>query len=144
MQWKLLRHWLIIISMENKTPLSPHIQIYKWHISSLVSISHRITGIINIIAITFICLLASLLVFGESNYKFINLFLSSLIGKFLILGLTWSFSFQILSEIRHLIMDLGYGFELRMTKITGLIVIFGSIILTVVFYLMGRNFFWND
>ena len=127
--------------MENKKPLSPHIQIYKWHISSLVSISHRITGIINIIAITFICLLASLLVFGESNYKFINLFLSSLIGKFLILGLTWSFSFQILSEIRHLIMDLGYGFELRTTKITGLIVIFGSIILTVVFYLMGRNFF---
>ncbi len=127
--------------MENKPPLSPHIQIYKWHISSLVSISHRITGIINIIAITFICLLASLLVFGESNYKFINLFLSSLIGKFLILGLTWSFSFQILSEIRHLIMDLGYGFELRTTKITGLIVIFGSIILTVVFYLMGRNFF---
>ena len=127
--------------MENKTPLSPHIQIYKWHISSLVSISHRITGIINIIAISLICLLASLLVFGESNYESINLFLSSLIGKFFILGLTWSFSFQILSEIRHLIMDLGYGFQLRTTKITGLIVIFGSIILTVVFYLMGRNFF---
>ena len=127
--------------MENKSPLSPHIQIYKWHISSLVSISHRITGIINIIAITFICLLASLLVFGENNYEIINLFLSSLIGKFLILGLTWSFSFQILSEIRHLIMDLGYGFELRTTKITGLIVIFGSIILTVVFYLIGKNFF---
>ena len=127
--------------MENKAPLSPHIQIYKWHISSLVSISHRITGIINIIAITFICLLASLLVFGESNYEFINSFLSSLIGKFSILGVTWSFSFQILSEIRHLIMDSGYGFELRTTKITGLIVIFGSIILTVVFYLIGKNFF---
>ena len=127
--------------MENKTPLSPHIQIYKWHISSLVSISHRITGIINIIAISFICLLASLLVFGESNYESINLFLSSLIGKFFILGLTWSFSCQILSEIRHMIMDLGYGFELRTTKITGLIVIFGSIILTVVFYLIGKNFF---
>ena len=127
--------------MENKAPLSPHIQIYKWHISSIVSISHRITGIINIIAITFICLLASLLVFGESNYEFINSFLSSLIGKFSILGVTWSFSFQILSEIRHLIMDLGYGFELRTTKITGLIVIFGSIVLTVTFYLIGKNFF---
>ena len=127
--------------MENKTPLSPHIQIYKWHISSLVSISHRITGIINIIAITLICLLASLLVLGESNYEFINLFLSSIIGKFFILGLTWSFSFQILSEIRHLIMDLGYGFELRTTKITGLIVIFGSIVSTIVIYLIGKNFF---
>ena len=127
--------------MENKSPLSPHIQIYRWHISSLVSISHRITGIINIIAITFICLLVSLLVFGESSYEFINFFLSSLIGKFFILGLTWSFSFQILSEIRHLIMDLGYGFDLRATKITGLIVIFGSILLTVAFYLIGKNFF---
>ena len=126
--------------MENKTPLSPHIQIYKWHISSLVSISHRITGIINVITITLICLLASILVFGESYYEFINSFLSSLIGKFFILGLTWSFSFQILSEIRHMFMDLGYGFELRTTKITGLIVIFGSIILTIAFYLIGKNF----
>ena len=127
--------------MENKAPLSPHIQIYKWHISSLVSISHRITGIINIIAITFVCLLASLLVLGESSYEVINLFLSSRVGKFIILGLTWSFSFQVLSEIRHLIMDLGYGFEIRTTKITGLIVIFGSVILTVIFYLIGKNFY---
>jgi len=127
--------------MENKSPLSPHIQIYKWHISSLVSISHRITGIINIIGITFVCILASLIVFGENNYEIINLFLSSSIGKFTILGLTWSFSFQVLSEIRHLIMDLGYGFELKTTKITGLVVIFGSIFLTVIFYLIGKNFF---
>ena len=126
--------------MENKNPLSPHIQIYRWHISSLVSISHRITGIINIIAITLICLWASLLILGENNYEMINLFLNSLVGKFFILGITWSFSFQILSEIRHLIMDFGYGFELRITKVTGLIVIFGSIILTIAFYLIGKNF----
>ena len=126
--------------MKNKEPLSPHIQIYSWHISSLVSISHRITGIINIIAITIICLWASLLLFGESHYIIINLFLSSIIGKFIILIFTWSFSFQILSEIRHLIMDFGYGFELKTTKITGLLVIFGSIFLTVVLYLVGKNF----
>ena len=126
--------------MENKEPLSPHIQIYRWHVSSLVSISHRITGIINIIAITIICLWASLLLLGESNYLIINSFLKSLIGKFIILALTWSFVFQILSEIRHFIMDLGYGFELKTTKISGLLVIFGSIILTVVFYLIGKNF----
>tara|TARA_Y100001936_G_scaffold183388_1_gene180737 strand:- start:392 stop:775 length:384 start_codon:yes stop_codon:yes gene_type:complete len=127
--------------MENKEPLSPHIQIYKWQISSLVSISHRITGIINIIVITFVCLLTSLLSLGENNYEIVYLFLSSLVGKFFILGITWSFSFQVLSEIRHLIMDLGYGFELKTTKITGLIVIFGSIFLTVFFFLIGKNFF---
>ena len=126
--------------MENKKPLSPHIQIYRWHISSLVSISHRITGIINIIGITFICLWASLLVFGESNYDIIKSFLNTMIGKFIILGLTWSFSFQMLSEIRHLIMDFGYGFELKTTRITGLMVIFGSLILTIIFYLLGKFF----
>ena len=126
--------------MENKSPLSPHIQIYRWHISSLVSISHRITGIINVIVITLVCLWVSLLILGENNYEMINLFLNSLVGKFIILGITWSFSFQILSEIRHLVMDFGYGFELNITKITGLLVIFGSIILTVVFYLIGKNF----
>ena len=126
--------------MENKRPLSPHIQIYKWHISSLVSITHRITGIINIIAITLICLWASLLFLAEENYETVELLMSSLIGKFIILGIIWSFSFQILSEIRHLIMDFGYGFELKTSRITGLIVIFGSIILTIVFYLIGKNF----
>tara|TARA_Y100001949_G_scaffold1178_1_gene1054 strand:- start:854 stop:1237 length:384 start_codon:yes stop_codon:yes gene_type:complete len=125
--------------MENKRPLSPHIQIYRWHVSSLVSISHRITGIINIIAITLICLWVSLIFISENNYEMINLFLSSKIGKFFILGLTWSFSFQILSEIRHLFMDLGYGFELKTSKITGLLVMFGSLILTVIFYIIGKN-----
>jgi len=124
--------------MENK-PLSPHIQIYKWHISSLVSISHRITGIINILAITLICFWFALILFGESNYELTNFFLQTFFGKFMIIGITWSFSFQMLSEIRHLIMDMGYGFELQTTKITGLVVIFGSIILTILIYLFGRG-----
>ena len=126
--------------MENKPPLSPHIQIYRWHISSLVSITHRITGIINIIGITFICIWSCLLLLGENNYEMFNVFFKSLFGKFIILGITWSFSFQILSEIRHLIMDLGYGFDPKITKITGLVVIFGSLILTIVFFTLGKNF----
>ena len=125
--------------MENKEPLSPHIQIYRWHISSLVSISHRITGIINIVVITLICLWASLLLLGENKYETINLILNSSIGKFIILSITWSFSFQILSEIRHLFWDLGYGFDLKISNITGLCVIFGSFISTVLIYFIGRG-----
>jgi len=125
--------------MENKNPLSPHIQIYRWHVSSLVSISHRITGIVNIIAVTIICIWVSLLLLGDLNYNFINLFFNSFLGKFIVIGLAWSFSFQILSEIRHLIMDMGYGFELQTTRISGLAVIFGSFILTILIYLIGKN-----
>ncbi len=123
-----------------KKPLSPHIQIYRWHISSLVSISHRITGIINFFGITLIFIWLLFISFGESNYEIIKNITQSFIGKFIILGITWSFSFQMLSEIRHLIMDLGYGFDLQTTRITGLLVIFGSIILTVFIYFLGRGF----
>ena len=126
--------------MENKSPLSPHIQIYRWHISSLVSISHRITGIINIVAITLPCIWVSLLVLGDTNYNLVNQLLNSMLGKFIALGLVWSFSFQMLSEVRHLIMDMGYGFELQTTRISGLIVIFGSFLLTILIYLIGKNF----
>ena len=127
--------------MENNNPLSPHLQIYRWHISSLVSISHRITGIINFVAFIFICIWASMLLLGETNYSSIEILMSSYIGKFIVLGLTWSFSFQILSEIRHLIMDMGYGFELKITKLSGLLVIFGSIFLTIIIFILGKNFF---
>ena len=126
--------------MKNNNPLSPHIQIYNWHISSLVSISHRITGIINFASLTLICFWVSYLVLGKDNYELIFIFLNSFIGKFLILAIVWSFSFQILSEIRHLFWDYGIGFELKTANITGSLVIVGSFTLTLLIYILGKNF----
>ena len=125
--------------MKNENPLSPHIQIYKWHISSLISISHRILGVINIIITTLICLWVALLVLGNSNYELIQKFFETFFGRFIIIGTVWSFSFQILSEIRHLFWDLGFGFELKTSNITGLFVIFGSFILTILIFTLGRS-----
>ena len=127
--------------MKNNNPLSPHIQIYNWHVSSLVSISHRISGVINYLFFIFLCIWISFVFLFGQHYNLFADFFNSIFGKFFVISIIWSFSFQILSEIRHLIMDLGYGFELRTTKITGLIVIFGSIFLTIIFYLIGKNFF---
>ena len=124
--------------MENNNPLSPHIQIYKWHISSLISISHRIIGVVNIVALIFICLWIALLILGEQNYEYVNFFFHSFFGKFLVLGLTWSYSFQILSAIRHLIWDFGFGYDLKVSKISGLIVILGSFLLTILIFLLGK------
>ena len=126
--------------MENKNnPLSPHLQIYSWHISSLLSITHRIVGVINFIAIIFICFWTILLSLGESNYEFIQIFSQSFFGKFFIVFLSWSFSFHILNEIRHLAWDMGYGFDLKISQITGIITIFGSFIFGILIYLFGRN-----
>ena len=125
--------------MDNNKPLSPHIQIYSWNISSLISISHRITGIINIVALTIICFWIALFLFGNSIYDIVQNILNSFFEKLLVIGITWSFSFQILSEIRHLFWDLGYGFELKTSKISGVIVIFGSFIITILIYILGRQ-----
>ena len=125
--------------MSNKNnPLSPHLQVYKWHISSLLSISHRIVGIINFI---FIILISSILIFLGTDIQIFQVFSESLIGKFLIISLCWSFSFQILNEIRHLAWDMGYGFDLKISRITGILTIIGSFVLTILFYLIGKNLF---
>jgi|TARA_B100001093_G_scaffold246456_1_gene235948 succinate dehydrogenase / fumarate reductase cytochrome b subunit len=120
-------------------PLTPHLQIYRWQISSLLSITHRIVGVINFIAISLICIWSVSLLLGQLNYEITKIFLQSFLGKFMIICLCWTFSFHILNEIRHLFWDLGYGFDLKTSKITGIIVIIGSFILTVGTYLLGRN-----
>ena len=118
----------------SENPLSPHIQIYNWHISSLVSISHRITGVINILMLSLLCFWIWALILGNDNYQLMFKFFNSIFGKFFIISFIWSYSFQILSEIRHWFWDLGYGFDLKISKITGVLVIFGSIFLTITLY----------
>ena len=125
----------------NSNPLSPHLEIYKWHISSLLSISHRIVGVINILAITLICIWTLSLLLGENSYEITKIFLKSFFGKFIIVSLCWTFSFHILNELRHLIWDIGYGFDLKVAKITGILAFFGSFVLTILFYLIGKNIF---
>ena len=124
-----------------KNPLSPHLQIYRWHVSSLLSITHRIVGVINILAITLICIWVLSLLLGESNYEITQVFLKSFFGKFIIVFLCWTFSFHILNEIRHLVWDMGYGFDLKVTKITGVLAFVGSFVFTILFYLIGKNIF---
>ena len=124
---------------DSKNPLSPHLQIYRWQISSLISIFHRITGIINVMGLIIICLWIGLLFFGESRYGLINIFFQSYFGKVFIMGFVWSYSFHLLSGIRHLILDLGYGYEIKTANISGIIVIIGSLVLTVLMWLIGRG-----
>ena len=121
----------------NNNPLSPHLQVYRWHISSLLSITHRIVGIINFLSIIIILFLLILL---GPDKNFFEIFSETFIGKFIIISLCWSFSFQILNEIRHLVWDAGFGFDLKIAKISGVITLIGSLILTILFYLIGRNF----
>ena len=126
--------------IDNQNPLSPHLQIYRWHISSLLSITHRITGVINLLALILIFFWLLGLSFGENNYELFLLIINSFFGKFILIGFTWSMSFHLLSGIRHLAWDLGYGFEIKTANISGIIVIICSLVLTIIFWLFARGF----
>ena len=125
---------------DSNNPLSPHLQIYRWHISSLLSIAHRISGVINLFALILIFFWLIFLSFGESNYESFLLIINSFFGKFILIGFTWSMSFHLLSGIRHLVWDLGYGYEIKTANISGIIVIISSLILTIIFWLFARGF----
>jgi len=124
---------------DNQNPLSPHLQIYRWHISSLLSITHRISGVANLFSLILMFFWLLFLSFGESSYESFLFIINSFIGKFILIGFTWSMSFHLLSGIRHLIWDFGYGFEIRTANISGIIVIIASLVLTVIFWLLARG-----
>ena len=124
---------------DNKNPISPHLQIYRWHISSLLSITHRISGVINLWSLFLIFFWLVVLSFGENNYELFLIAINSFYGKFILIGFTWSMSFHIFSGIRHLVWDMGYGFEIKTANISGIIVIIASLVLTIIFWLFGRG-----
>ena len=125
---------------DSDNPLSPHLQIYRWHISSLISITHRISGVINLLSLILIFYWLVVLSFGESNYESFLLIVNSFFGKFILVGFTWSMIFHLLSGIRHLVWDLGYGYEIKTANISGIIVIIFSLALTIIFWLFARGF----
>jgi len=124
---------------DSKNPLSPHLQIYRWQISSLLSITHRITGILNFLGLFFISDWISSAGISENLFEYFSTFLKSFIGKFILIGFTWSISYHLLSGIRHFFWDLGYGYEIKTANISGVIVIVSSLLLTVFLWLIGRG-----
>ena len=124
---------------DSNNPLSPHLQIYRWHISSLLSITHRISGVINLLSLILIFFWLIILSLGENNYELFLILINSFLGKFILIGFSWSMCFHILSGIRHLIWDFGYGFEIRTANVSGIIVIILSLFFTTVFWLFARG-----
>lgn len=124
---------------DNQNPISPHLQIYKWHISSLLSITHRITGVANLLALILMFFWILTFSFSENNYELFLLVINSFFGKFILIGFTWSMSFHIFSGIRHLAWDMGYGFEIKTANISGILVILSSLVTTIIFWLLARG-----
>jgi succinate dehydrogenase / fumarate reductase, cytochrome b subunit len=118
-------------------PLSPHLQIYRPQITSVVSISHRMTGV----ALTVGTLLLVWWLVGAANgpdaYERATSFIGSWFGILLMLGWTFAFFFHLCNGIRHLVWDTGYGLELPQVYLGGKIVIGASVGLTVLAWIIA-------
>ena len=120
-----------------KNPLTPHLQIYKWHISSLLSITHRIVGVLNFFILILICLWIFSFTINENIFNIGADLLSTNFGKFLIISICWSFSFFTLNEIRHLAWDFGFGFDLKISRVTGILTILLSFLFAALLFIFG-------
>ncbi len=120
-----------------KNPLTPHLQIYKWHISSLLSITHRIVGVLNFFILILICLWIFSFTINENIFNIGADLLSTNFGKFMIISICWSFSFFILNEIRHLAWDFGFGFDLKISRVTGILTILLSFLFAALLFIFG-------
>ena len=116
-------------------PLSPHLQVYRWQISSLLSILHRTSGAALGASTLLFAWWLTALASGPDAYATVHEFLSSLGGKVLLFAVTWALFFHLCNGVRHLAWDAGFGFELGTMIRTGWLVVAGSVVLTVISFL---------
>ena len=112
-------------------PLSPDLQIYRPQLTSVLSISHRATGIALSVGALLLILWLIAAALGPQAYSAVQGFLRSWLGLILMFGWTFSLFFHLCNGIRHLVWDAGYGFELRTIYASGWTVVTASIVLTV-------------
>jgi succinate dehydrogenase / fumarate reductase cytochrome b subunit len=119
----------------NSRPLSPDVQIYRPQLTSVLSISHRVTGIVLSIGTLLLvfCLIAAAA--GPQAYSAVQGLIRSWVGLLLMFGWTFSLFFHLCNGIRHLFWDAGYGFELQTIYASGWTVVAASTMLTVATWL---------
>ncbi len=117
---------------KNDLPLSPHLQIYKPQVTSLLSISHRISGfLLNFSLVILVCGLLSIAL-GEKTFTYFIFLINTLPVKVILFFTILGFSYHLLNGIRHIIWDFGLLLENKSSAIFGYIIIILSIISSIV------------
>ncbi len=123
----------------HERPLSPHLQIYRWQLTMIMSILHRITGA-GLVAGTL--LLAWLLIaaaLGDGAYNVAHAFITSPLGLLMIFGWSVAFYYHLLNGVRHLIWDMGYLLSLKEAYASGYIVLLMTVLATAATWYCAYN-----
>ena len=118
--------------MNRQRPLSPHLQIYKPQLTSILSILHRATGVAlsigSIILVSWVVALS----LGEIAYSSYSMIINNWFGKLVLFGFTFGLFYHLSNGIRHLFWDAGYCYDLKVAYTSGALVIISSLTLTIV------------
>jgi len=115
-------------------PLSPHLQIYRWPVTMLTSILHRITGLALAAGLVLVTLFLAITARGSEYFGIAHALLAGWLGRLILFGFTLALGYHLMNGIRHLVWDAGAGFGLKTSRNSGLFVIFGTFILTLIIW----------
>ena len=118
-------------------PLSPHLQVFRLHLSMLMSIVHRITGVGLLLGAFLVVWWLMAAASGPDYFATVDGLMTSWLGHLVLLGLTWALAYHLLNGIRHLFWDIGMGFELETVDRTGIAVVAGSAVLTLLLWIVA-------
>ena len=122
-------------------PLSPHLQIYRWTLTMALSILHRATGMALGAGTVLLAWWLIAAATGGQAFDAVSWFLSSWLGFLVLIGFTWALFLHMLNGIRHLMWDLGKGFEVETARRNSRIVAGGSALLTVLAWVLAIVFY---
>ena len=119
--------------LSSKRPLSPHLQIYKPQLTSVMSISHRFTGVILSILLLLVPSFFFILALGDEYFGLLIMVLDHFLVKLILYGVIFVISYHLLNGIRHLFWDIGIGLSIKESYMSGYLVILISLLSTLYF-----------
>ena len=118
-------------------PLSPHLTVYRPQITSVLSIVHRMTGVGLTLGCALVVWWFLAAATGSAYFATVDGLLTSWLGHLVLLGLTWALAYHFCNGIRHLVWDMGYGFDLEQVDLSGKVVVGASVVLTLLIWIIA-------
>lgn len=123
--------------MTSEKPLSPHIQIYRWEITMLISILHRAAGIAMVAGAALVVWMLLALAMGPSAYECFHKFITSPMGTLMMFGWTGAVFLHLANGIRHLFWDVGYGYAIPVARRSGFLVLAFAVVMTLIVWFIA-------
>ena len=123
--------------MKSKRPLSPHLQVYILPLPALLSVLHRGTGAALGVGTLLVTWWLASVAGGPEAFESSSAVLGSFLGSLVLFGWSWALFYHLCNGIRHLMWDVGFGYDIPTTFLTGKVVVGASFVLTVLLWLVA-------